>query len=340
MSGYRIAIVGATGLVGQTILEVLQEYRVPVSELVALAREGGGRSVIFGGRSIPVEPLDGMDWSRVDVAFFAAGNPVSEAYAPKATEAGVTVIDKSSRFRMVPGVPLVVPEVNGATIGDARLIASPNCSTIQLVIALAPLARQFGLERIIVSTYQAVSGTGREAVTELEDETRHQIRGEALNPVVYPVPIAHNVLPFCDSFGDGDYTGEEWKLMRETSKILGEELALSATAVRVPVYVGHAESVYIETREPWSMDAVRAALGKGPSVRIVDDPARGLVPTPRDAAGQDDVLVGRIRKDPHHPRGLHLFVVADNLRRGAATNAIDIMRMLAARWSVEEAAVR
>lgn len=336
MSGYRIAIVGATGLVGQTILQVLQDLNVPVSSLVALAREGQGRSVTFGGETIAVEPLDHMDWTRVDVAFFAAGNPVSQEYAPFAMRAGVTVIDKSSRWRMDPEVPLVVPEVNGAAIGDSLLIASPNCSTIQLVIALAPVERHFGLQRVIVSTYQAVSGTGREAVTELESQVRQYSAGETLRPEVYPVPIAHNVLPYCDAFGDADYTGEEWKLMRETSKILGQPLRLTATAVRVPVYVGHAESVYIETRDPWTLDEIRRVLATGPSVRIVDDPKRGGVPTPLDAAGQDDVLVGRLRSDPHEPRGLHLFVVADNLRRGAATNAVEIMRLLASRWGVED----
>ncbi len=335
MSGYRIAVVGATGLVGQTILEVLDEHRVPVQSLVALARQGGGRTVVFRGQSIEVEPVASMDWSRVDVAFFAAGNAVSDEYAPKAALAGVTVIDKSSRFRMDPTVPLVVPEVNGDAVGDARIIASPNCSTIQLVVALAPLARRFGLERVIVSTYQAVSGTGREAVEELEQQTRRQVEGEGLgDPEVYPVPIAHNVLPYCDQFMDQDYTGEEWKLMRETSKIMDQPVRLSATAVRVPVYVGHAESVYVETREPWTLDQVRAVLSEGRSVRIVDDPARGLVPTPRDAAGTDEVWVGRIRADVHEPKGLHLFVVSDNLRRGAATNAIEIMQQLGPRWGL------
>ncbi|NMP21848.1 aspartate-semialdehyde dehydrogenase [Sulfobacillus harzensis] len=336
MSGYRIAIVGATGLVGQTLLKVLEDKALRVDALVALAREGGGRSVTFHGRSIPVEPLEEMDWTRVDVAFFAAGNAVSEAYAPRAMEQGVTVIDKSSRFRMDDRVPLVVPEVNREAIGDSRLIASPNCSTIQLVIALAPLEWRFGIDRVVVSTYQAVSGTGREAVEELEHEVQQAVAGQAVTPQVYPVPIAHNVLAFCDNFGEADYTGEEWKLMRESAKILGRDLKLSATAVRVPVYVGHAESVYLETQEPWSIEAVRETLATAPSVRLVDDPSRGLVPTPLDAAGHDDVLVGRIRRDPHHPRGLHLFVVADNLRRGAATNAIDIMRTLSSRWGIEE----
>ncbi len=330
MPGYRIAIVGATGLVGQTLLTVLEDRGLPVDVLVPLARDGGGRSVNFHGQTIPVEPLDTMDWQRVDAAFFAAGNAVSAEYAVKAMEHGVTVIDKASFFRMHPEVPLVVPEVNAGAIGDARLIASPNCSTIQLVCALAPLERHFGIERVVVSTYQAVSGTGREAQEELEQE----VHDPDYEPRVYPVSIAHNVLPFCDTFGEADYTGEEWKLMRESNKILGRDLHLSATAVRVPVYIGHAESVYVETREPWTLDRVRTVLQEGPSVRLVDDPASGLVPTPRAAAGHDDVLVGRIRRDRHHPKGLRLFVVADNLRRGAATNALDILCALQDRWGV------
>ncbi|PSR23785.1 MAG: aspartate-semialdehyde dehydrogenase [Sulfobacillus acidophilus] len=331
MSGYRIAIVGATGLVGQTLLQVLEDTGVPVATLVALAREGEGRFVEFGQDRIAVEPLERMDWGRVDVAFFAAGNAVSAQYAPQATQAGVTVIDKSSYWRMDPHVPLVVPEVNGAAIGDSLLIASPNCSTIQLVIALAPIQARFGVKRVVVSTYQAVSGTGRDAVEELEQQTRAQVSGGSVSPEVYPVTIAHNVLPWCDRFGEADYTGEEWKLMRETEKIMGQNLRLSATAVRVPVYVGHAESVYLETEQPWSLEEIREALKTGPSVRIVDDPVHGAVPTPLDAAGQDDVLVGRIRADLHESRGLHLFVVADNLRRGAASNAVDIMRFIGTR---------
>lgn len=334
MAGYRIAVVGATGLVGQTLFEVLQEKALPISAMVPLASDHRGRFVDFEGQKLPVESLDDMDWTRVDVAFFAAGNAVSESYAPRALEAGVTVIDKSSQWRLNPDVPLVVPEVNGEEIRDHRLIASPNCSTIQLVIALAPLDRRFGIEQVIVSTYQAVSGTGREAVQELEHQTRQHLEGKVPEGRVYPVPIVHNVLPYCDQFGDADYTEEEWKLTRETAKILGRNLALSATAVRVPVFVGHAESVYIKIRQDWTLEEVREALQSAPSVQVMDNPAQGLVPTPRDAAGGDQVLVGRIRRDLHVPRGLHLFVVADNLRRGAATNAVDIMQLIAARWSI------
>ncbi|MCY0879822.1 MAG: aspartate-semialdehyde dehydrogenase [Firmicutes bacterium] len=334
MSGYRIAIVGATGLVGQTLLQVLADYRLPLAELVPLAREGQGRRVRFGNEELAVEPLDAMDWRRVEVAFFAAGNPVSEAYVPEALRHQVTVIDKSSRWRMDPEIPLVVPQVNRHAIGDAPLIASPNCSTIQLVIALAPIYRRYGLKRVIVSTYQSVSGTGREAVVELEEEIRAHVEGKTYAPQVYPVPIAQNVLAYCDAFGEQDYTGEEWKLMRETPKILGTPVRLSATAVRVPVQVGHAESVYLETERPWALDEIRDLLQHSPAIRVVDDPGAGLVPTPLDAAGQDDVLVGRLRRDPYEANGLHMFVVADNLRRGAATNAIDIMLAIADRWNL------
>ncbi|CAB1129024.1 aspartate-semialdehyde dehydrogenase [Candidatus Hydrogenisulfobacillus filiaventi] len=328
----RVAVLGATGLVGQTILRILEERAVPVSDLVPLATEGHGRSVTFQGRSWPVEAVEGMDWSRVDVAFFAASNPASERYAPLAAAAGVTVIDKSSHFRMDPAVPLVVPEVNGDAVGDSRIIASPNCSTIQLVVALNPIRQAAGLERVLVSTYQAVSGTGREAMETLDRETRARLAGEEVAPSTYPTHIAFNVLPYCDRFGDLDYTGEEWKLTRESAKIFAEPIPLSATAVRVPVLVSHAEAVYVETREPISVEAVRDLLARAPGVRLVDDPARGLVPTPEMAAGQDDVLVGRIRRDPFHPRGLHLFVVADNLRKGAATNAVQILESLSERW--------
>ena len=332
MSGVRIAVVGATGLVGQTIMDVLRERQVPVDTLVALAHQSQGRMVQFGSTDIPVEPIEEMDWGRVDVAYFAAGNAVSERYAPRALEQGVTVIDKSSRYRMDPAVPLIVPEVNGQTLTDQKLIASPNCSTIQLVIALAPIHRRFGINRVIVSTYQAVSGSGRDAVDELASQI-HGPQGPMSSPKVYPAPIAHNVLPYCDQFGEDNYTGEEWKLTRETAKILGSDVPVSATAVRVPVFVGHAESVFVTTKEGWTLDDVRQALKSQPSVRIVDNPGEGVVPTPLDASGQDQVLIGRIRKDLHDPWGLHLFVVADNLRRGAATNAIDIMDLLSHRWS-------
>lgn len=332
MRGIRVAIVGATGLVGQKILQVLQERQLPVTTLVPLATEHLGRNVEWQGRQVPVEPLEAMDWNRVDVAFFAASADASAKHAPIASALGVTVVDKSSYFRMNPEVPLVVPEVNADQIGQARLIASPNCSTIQMVVALDPIRRLFGIRRILVATYQAVSGTGRDAMTVLENETQRQAHPEPVGKV-YPAPIGFNVLPYCDQFGDLDYTGEEWKLTRETQKIFGTPLPVTATAVRVPVFVGHSEAVYIETESSFgSIDEVRALLSCSPAIRVVDDPDNGIVPTPLQAEGQDQVLVGRIRRDPFEPQGIHLFVVADNLRKGAATNAVQIIEALSERF--------
>lgn len=332
MSGLRIAVLGATGLVGQTILQVLSERQTPVTSLVPLATEGQGRHIQFQGQSIAVESVDTMDWSRVDVAFFAASNEASARYVPLAKAQGVTVIDKSSHFRMDPEVPLVVPEVNGAAIGQALLIASPNCSTIQMVVALAPIRQRYGLSRVLVSTYQAVSGTGRDAMTALEEETLRVSQGLTVTPSVYPTQIAHNALPYCDRFGDMDYTGEEWKLIRETRKIFDEPIPVSATAVRVPVYVGHSEAVYLETQKPFELDDVRRALAAAPSVELVDDPKTGRVPTPVEAAGKDTVMVGRVRRDIYAETGLHLFVVSDNLRKGAALNAVQILESVIHRW--------
>lgn len=332
MSGLRVAILGATGLVGETILRVLEERRTPVRRLVPLATGGKGRHVEFRGQTISVDAVDQVRWDEVDVAFFAASNEASERYAPEAASYGVTVIDKSSYFRMDPKVPLIVPEVNLAAAGDARIIASPNCSTIQLVVALNPILLRFGLERVIVSTYQAVSGTGREAIETLHQEAKTSLAGERPEPSTYPVPIAFNVLPYCDRFMDENYTGEEWKLTRESQKIFGQALALSATAVRVPVYVGHSESVYLETTRAVAEEEVRDCLREAPGVRLWDSPSEGRVPTPLDVVGQDLVWVGRVRRDLFHPRGFHLFVVADNLRKGAATNAIQIMEGLSHRW--------
>lgn len=332
MAALRIAVLGATGLVGQTILRILEERAVPVGELFPLASTGAGREVQFGGRAVKVRPVEEMDWRLVDVAFFAASAEASRLYAPRAAAAGATVIDKSSVFRMDPTVPLVVPEVNLDAVGDARIIASPNCSTIQMVLALKPVLDRWGIARILVSTYQAVSGTGREALETLDAETLAHVEGRTVAPSVYPTPIAFNVLPYCDAFGDQDYTGEEWKLTRETQKIFGRPIAVSATAVRVPVAVGHSESIYAELERECDPEDVRAALRNAPGLRVVDEPEQGLVPTPLDAAGRDEVLVGRIRKDLFEPRGLHLFVVGDNLRKGAALNAVQIMEALQSRW--------
>ena len=332
MRGIRVAIVGATGLVGQKILQVLQERQLPVTTLVPLATEHLGRTIEWQQRRVPVEPLEAMDWNRVDVAFFAASADASAKHAPVASALGVTVVDKSSYFRMNPEVPLVVPEVNADQIGQAHLIASPNCSTIQMVVALDPIRRRYGIRHILVATYQAVSGTGRDAMTVLENETQRQAHPEPVGEV-YPAPIGFNVLPYCDQFGDLGYTGEEWKLTRETQKIFSTPVPVTATAVRVPVFVGHSEAVYVETESLFgSVDEVRTLLSNSPGIRVVDDPAHGIVPTPLQAEGQDQVLVGRIRRDPFEPNGIHLFVVADNLRKGAATNAVQIIEALSERF--------
>ena len=332
MREIRVAILGATGLVGQKILEVLQDRNTPVGKIVPLATEGQGRSIRFRDQSIAVESVEDMDWSRVDVAFFAASSEASAYYAPRATAAGVTVVDKSSHFRMNPEVPLVVPEVNVDAIGDSKLIASPNCFTIQMVVALNPLRIHYGLKRVLVSTYQAVSGTGREAMATLRQESLAMLEERPVIPSTYPQPIGFNVLAYCDKFGDLDFTGEEWKLTRETRKIFSQPIPVSATAVRVPVYVGHAESVYIETEKPFTIPEIRELLRRSPSVKLVDDPEQGVVPTPLQAQDQDLVLVGRVRQDPFEPHGLHLFVVADNLRKGAATNAVQIIESLSDRF--------
>jgi aspartate-semialdehyde dehydrogenase len=331
-SGYVVAIVGATGLIGQTLLTVLAERNTPIRELRALATEGQGRRVRFRGDEIPVQAVGPDTLAGADVVFMAATKEASERWGPWAAERGSLVVDKSSRFRMDPDVPLVVPEVNAHAIGSKRLIASPNCSTIQLVMALKPIADHREIRRVLVSTYQAVSGTGRDAVEELEREARADATGDAApTPAVYPYPIAFNVIPQCDAFGDLGFDGEEWKLVRESQKILERPLRLSATCVRVPVRVGHSESVYVELDRPADPEEVRAWLAAMPGVEVVDDPARRLYPTPLMAAGRDTVLVGRIRRDPHVPEGLHLFVVSDNLRKGAATNAVQIMEAVMGR---------
>ncbi len=333
MHSANIVIVGAAGLVGQEIAAVLAEHSstLPVGEirLVASDRSAGHKLSVLG-RSLSVEAISPDSFQDMDFAFFAAPNEVSAHYAPIAAQVGAVAIDKSSHFRMQDGVPLVVPEVNFDHIGpEDRIIASPNCSTIQLVMALGPLERAFGINRVIVSTYQSVSGSGREALDGLEAESRDWALGQQPTPKAYREPIAFNVLAQCDAFQPDGYTKEELKLRQETRKILGRpDLALAATAVRVPVRVGHAEAVTLEFTRKVSPDEARDLLRGQSGVRIVDDPQAGIYPTPLAAAGQDDVLVGRLRQDPDREDTLHLFVVADNLRKGAATNAVQIAEAL------------
>ncbi len=336
MSSPRVAVVGATGAVGPVVLEVLAERGFPASEVVAFAsaRSAGSR-VPFAGGELEVRELSDDSFDGFDLALFSAGGSTSRRYAPEAIARGCVVVDKSSAFRMDPGVPLVVPEVNPEAVETHRgIVSNPNCSTIQLVAALKPLHDAAGLAHVTVATYQAVSGTGANAVRELHDQSRALLAGEAAAASVYPHQIAFNVLPQCDAF-EGDSTTEETKLVHETHKILGDSgIAISSTCVRVPVWRGHSEAVWVETREPLGADRARALLRDAPGVRVVDDPAAGAYPLPSAAAGTDDVLVGRIRDDASRRNGLSLFVVADNLRKGAATNGVQIAELLVGRGLV------
>ena len=333
MQSANIVIVGAAGLVGQEIAAVLAEHqdRLPVGQIRLVASDrSAGHELSALGRRLRVEAISPESFTGMDFAFFAAPNDVSAKFAPIAAEAGVVAIDKSSHFRMQDGIPLVVPEVNLQHVGpEDRIIASPNCSTIQLVMALGPLEQAFGIRRVVVSTYQSVSGSGREALEGLDVETQAWAEGERPAAAAYREPIAFNVLAQCDAFLPDGFTKEEHKLRFETRKILGRpDLQLSATAVRVPVRIGHSEAVSVEFARDVSPDEAREVLRRQIGVRIVDDPAAGAYPTPLAAAGQDDVLVGRIRQDPDRADTLHLFVVADNLRKGAATNAVQIAEAL------------
>jgi len=331
----NVAVVG-TGAVGQEILRVLDERRFPLGELrlLATARSAGQRYV-FGGREYEVGLAEAESFDGVDLCFFAASNDASRDLAPEAVARGATVIDKSSYFRLRPDVPLVVPEVNGEALREHRgIIASPNCSTIQLVMALKPIADAAGLRRVVVSTYQSVSGTGREAMEELRSQSLDVLSGAPPRVKVYTQPIAFNLLPQIDAFGADGYTGEERKLMDETRKILRRpDLAITATAVRVPVFIGHAEAVNLQTDRPMSPEEAREVMAAFPGVILWDDPQTGQWPTPLAVAGTDDVYVGRVRRDLSVENGLALFVVADNLRKGAATNAVQIAERLVA-WEM------
>jgi aspartate-semialdehyde dehydrogenase len=331
--GYRVGVVGATGAVGSTLLSVLAERQFPASDVVAFASERSkGRRVAFRDGELECRPLADATIADLDLVLSSAGGAVSAEWAPRFVAAGAVVIDNTSFWRMHDDVPLVISEVNpDAAERHNGLIANPNCSTMQMVVALAPIERTVGIERIIVSTYQSVSGTGQRAVEELENQTHSQLHGKDLPPEVYPHRIAFNVLPQVETFKDGDdYTTEERKLMAETRKILelGDELGISATCARVPVFVGHSQSVNVETREPLSPEECRELLSAAPGALVVDAPGEGVYPIATDAAGRDDVLVGRIRRDPSHPRCLNLWIVGDNLRKGAATNAVQVAEVL------------
>jgi aspartate-semialdehyde dehydrogenase len=331
--GYRVGVLGATGAVGSTVLEVLAERAFPAAEVrpIASARSAGKR-VAFDGSELEVAELSEEAIGGLDVVLSSAGGAISAEWAPRIAEAGAIVVDNTSYWRMHDDVPLVVTEVNPEAIAEQRgIVANPNCSTMQMVIALAPLHREIGLERIVVSTYQSVSGTGQRAVEELREQTRALLAGERPVATVYPHQIAFNVLPQVETFGEGDdYTTEERKMMAETRKILGagEELGISATCVRVPVFTGHSESVNVELASELSPEACRELLSSAPGLIVLDDPLNGIYPLATEVAGRDEVLVGRIRRDPSRERCLNLWIVGDNLRKGAATNAVQIAELL------------
>lgn len=321
----RAAIVGATGAVGRTLLALIEERGFAVDELRLLATARSvGEEIEYRGEKHRVREISRQELEGVDLAFFAIHTEAARQWVPVAVETGATVIDNSYAFRLDPDVPLVVPEINAALLQDSpRLIANPNCSTIQLVVVLAPLAREIGLERVVVSTYQSVSGTGTEALEELEDQVAQG--PVSAPPRVYPHPIAYNCIPQVDSFRPDGYTREERKLIDESRKILGlPDLRLTATAVRVPVRVGHSEAVNLSLSRAIEPEEARTLLAAAPGVEVMDDPGRSQYPTALAAAGRDETLVGRIRRDPSQPAGLDLWICADNLRKGAALNAIQI----------------
>jgi aspartate-semialdehyde dehydrogenase len=334
MSGYRVGVLGATGAVGSTVLEVLEERAFPVSELVPLASaRSAGKRLAFAGGEVEVRELSEESIQGIDIVISSAGGEVSAEWAPRLIDAGAVVVDNTSYWRMHEEVPLVVPEVNPEAAEAHRgLIANPNCSTMQMVVALKPILDSAGIERLVISTYQSVSGTGQRAIEELRTQSGAVLAGERPDPQVYPHPIAFNVLPHVESFKDGDdYTTEERKMMRETRKILGtgeEQPGISATCVRVPVFGAHSESVNVQTRDPLSPDECRELLRTAPGVIVLDDPADGIYPLATEVTGHDEVYVGRIRRDPSHERCLNLWIVGDNLRKGAATNAVQVAELL------------
>jgi len=321
----RVAVVGATGMVGNVMLQVLREQNFPITELIPVASEKSvGKQIEFGGLAFSVVGLQASVEMRPDLAFFSACGDTSLGWAPKFASVGTTVIDNSSAWRMDPTKKLVVPEINGDILTkEDKIIANPNCSTIQLVLTLTPLHKKYGVKRVIVSTYQSITGTGVKAVQQMENE-RNEISGE----MAYKYPIDKNCIPQCDSFLDNGYTKEEMKLTNETKKILDPKINVSATAVRVPVVGGHSEAVNIEFENDFDLNEVRRLLHEMPGITLKDDPTTYTYPMPKYAEGKDDVFVGRIRRDESQANTLNLCIVADNLRKGAATNAVQIAKLL------------
>ncbi|MEY4210071.1 MAG: hypothetical protein RLZ92_450 [Pseudomonadota bacterium] len=331
---YDVAVVGATGAVGETMISILEERNFPVGKVYALASErSAGKRIPFKGGSLVVEDLATFDFSKVQIGLFSPGASVSAEYAPKAAAAGCVVIDNTSQFRYDDEIPLVVPEVNPEKVADYKnrgIIANPNCSTIQMLVALKPIYDAVGITRINVATYQAVSGTGKEAIEELATQTANLLNTKPVKASVYPKQIAFNVLPQIDVFMDNGYTKEEMKMVWETRKIMGDEsILVNPTAARVPVFFGHSEAVHIETKQKISAEQVRELLASAPGVTLVDERVNGGYPTAvTESSGNDDVFVGRIREDISHPTGIDLWVVGDNVRKGAALNSVQIAEVL------------
>ncbi|MEM7070322.1 MAG: aspartate-semialdehyde dehydrogenase [Pseudomonadota bacterium] len=335
---YRVAIVGATGNVGREMLDILHERNFPIKEIVALASSRSvGRSVSFGDQEIKVQNLDQFDFSNIDLVFSSPGAKVSQSFAPKAAKAGAIVIDNTSFFRMHDGVPLVVPEVNAQALdilrqsNSKKIIANPNCSTIQMLVALAPIHQVASIKRIVVATYQSVSGSGKSAMDELFNQTRSVYVNDTLEKTVFTKQIAFNCIPHVDHFMDDGSTKEEWKMVVETHKILDPNIKVSATCVRIPVFIGHGEAVNIELEKPLSVTEARAVLNKAEGISVFDRREDEGYVTPKESAGEDNVFVSRIRPDKTLKNGLSMWIVADNLRKGAALNSVQIGEALIAR---------
>ena len=330
---YNVAVVGATGAVGNEMIEVLEEHNFPVAELRLLASErSAGEKLKYKGKDIAVQVLDENSFKGIDIALFSAGGSVSERFAPIAWKSGAVVVDNTSAFRMAPDVPLVVPEVNPEDIAQYTkkgIIANPNCSTIQMVAALKPIQDNAGIKRIVVSTYQATSGAGKRAMDELAKQTTDLFNSREIEKKKFPHQIAFNCLPHIDVFLDNGYTKEEMKMVNETKKIMHDDnIAVTATCVRVPVFGGHSESVNVETKKKLSASEARKLLEKAPGITVVDNPSKNEYPLAIHSVGKDDVFVGRIREDESISNGLNFWIVADNIRKGAATNAVQIAKIL------------
>ncbi len=327
MKGYRVAIVGATGMVGQEFIKILEQRNLPLESLDLLASDrSAGKKIFFNHEEIEVKETTPDSFKGIDIAFFSAGADISRYFAPIAAQSGAVVIDNSSAFRMDPKIPLVIPEVNVEDIKKHRgIIANPNCSTIQMIVALYPLHRINPIKRIVVSTYQSVSGTGVAAIDELTNQSKQILNGQTVIPHVYSHQIAFNVLPEIDVFLDNGYTKEEWKMVDETRKIMHDDnIAISATCARVPVFIGHSEAVNVEFTNPISPDEAKRILAQSPGIKLSDDPGISLYPQAYSTAGTDDVYVGRIRNDVSHSNSLVMWIVSDNIRKGAALNAVQI----------------